>query len=183
MRRRRGRGILPLLIAFLLASPVATQAQQQQPKIKVSAIEILKVQSTEVKLPPDFQMALYENLIAEVRKSGRFQNVYRDGERVAADAPDLVVLHSTVQGFKEGSERLRQVTTVAGTTSIKVRVQFVGRDGRTLLERDLAGKVHFFGANLRATYNFAKNVAKVVRDNFQATTEETIPRALTALER
>ncbi len=55
---------------------------------------------------------------------------------------------------------------VAGATSIKVHAQFVTRNGQTLLERDIEGKVRFFGENLRATYNLSKAVAKVVRENF-----------------
>jgi len=47
-----------------------------------------------------------------------------------------------------------------------VHAQFVTRNGQTLLERDIEGKVRFFGENLRATYNLSKAVAKVVRENF-----------------
>ena len=70
------------------------------------------IQSDEIKLPAEFQVALYENLIHELEKHGKFQRVYRDGDRDASRDPELVVLHSSVRGFKEGSERARQVTTV-----------------------------------------------------------------------
>lgn len=168
MRHRRCPGILLVLsIGLLYAGEMAAQEQQQhQARIRASTIQILKAESEEVKLPPEFQMALYENLIDEVHRTGKFQHVYRDGERAAAEAPDLVLLRSTLRGFKEGSQRAREVTTVAGATSIKVHVQFVTRSGQTLLERDVEGKVHFFGENLRATYNFATAVAKLVRENF-----------------
>jgi hypothetical protein len=160
--------LLPL-IALLSASGLSALAlaqTQPKPPIKASAIEVLNVQSDEVKLPPEFQMALYEYLIEQITKSGKFQHVYRDGDR-AADVPDLVVLHTIVRGFKEGSARARQVTTVAGATTIKVHLQFSNKDGQTVLERDVQGKVRFFGENLRATYDLAKNVAKVAAANFQ----------------
>jgi len=167
MRRTPCPGFLLFLsIALLYSGEAAAQAQPHQARIKASAIQVLKAESEEVKLPPEFQVALYENLINEVRRTGKFQHVYRDGERAAAEEPDLVLLRSTLRGFKEGSQRARQVTTVAGATSIKVHVQFVTRSGQTLLERDVEGKVHFFGENLRATYNFATTVAKLVRENF-----------------
>lgn len=159
-------GGLALLGAFLLAGWAASAEAPKPAKLSASSIQIKRVESDEVKLPPAFQMALYENLIQEIQKTGKFQHVYRDGDRAAADAPDLVTMHSTVRGFKEGSARMRQVTTVAGATSIKVLVQITARDGRVLLARDVEGKVHFFGENMRATFNFAKNVAKVVRGNF-----------------
>lgn len=155
-----------LLILLHLAAPLAAADAEQQVKAEASAIQILNVEAGEVRLPPEFQMALYENLIEEVRKTGRFQHVYRDGEHAATDAAHLVTLRSTVGAFQEGSARKRQVTTVAGATSIKVHVRFTARDGEILAERDLEGKVRFFGENLRATHDFAKKAAKLVRENF-----------------
>jgi hypothetical protein len=64
---------------------------------------------------------------------------------------------------------LRQVTTVAGATSITVHCQFTNADGRPLLARDVNGKVRFFGGNLRATYDFAKKAARVAGENFSPT--------------
>jgi hypothetical protein len=136
--------------------------------MKASAIQVLMIQSDEIKLPADFQLSLYENLIQQLQKQGGFQHVYRDGDHNAASATDLVVLRSTVRGFKKGSEMARNVTTVAGKTSIDVHCQFTDKDGKTVLERDLNGKVRFFGGNLRATLDFAKKAAKLSHDNFAA---------------
>ena len=108
-------------------------------------------------------------LIAQLQKKGGLPHVYREGDRNADGAADLIVLHTTARGFKEGSERLRQVTTVAGATSITVHCTFTDKDGKTLLEQDLKGNVRFFGANLRATYDFAKKTAQLTRDNFSPT--------------
>jgi hypothetical protein len=149
-------------LAELRAQTVPTQT------MKASAIQVLMIHSDEIKLPADFQLSLYENLIQQLQKQGGFQHVYRDGDRNAALATDLVVLHSTVRGFKKGSEMARNVTTVAGKTSIDVHCQFTDKDGKTVLERDLNGKVRFFGGNLRATLDFAKKAAKLSHDNFAA---------------
>jgi hypothetical protein len=94
--------------------------------------------------------------------------VYRDGDKNAATVADLIVLHSTVRGFKKGSEMARQVTTVTGETSIDVHCRFTDKDGKSVLESDLNGKVMFFGGNLRATFDFAKKAAKLTHDNFVA---------------
>lgn len=146
------------------------QSQDQKPtKIKASAIQVEMIQSDEIKLPAEFQIALYENLVHQIEKQGKFQHVYRDGDRNATTVADLVVLHGTVHGFKAGSERARQVTTVAGATSINVHCQFTSPDGKPLLERDINGKVRFFGGNLKATYDFAKKAAHVTHENFSAT--------------
>jgi hypothetical protein len=142
--------------------------EQLSGRIDASAIQVAMIQSDEINLPAEFQTALYENLIHQIEKQGKFQHVYRDGDRTAATAPDLVVLHSTVRGFKAGSERARQVTTVTGATSITVHCQFTSLDRKPLLARDVNGKVRFFGGNLRATYDFAKKAAHVTHENFAA---------------
>jgi hypothetical protein len=134
-------------------------------KIDGSAIEIMMIESGEITLPAEFQISLYENLVQQMRKKGGFQRVYRDGERDSATAPDLVILRSTVRGFKKGSEMARQVTTVSGATAITVHCAFTDKDGRLLLARDIKGNVRFFGGNLRATYDFAKKAAKVAHEN------------------
>jgi hypothetical protein len=135
-------------------------------KFSVSAIQIEPVEIGDVKLPPEFRVAVYENLIQEVSKSGKFQHVYRSGDRAASDVSDLVIVRMKVKGFKHGSQRTREVTTLAGATSLDLGVEVTGRDGKVLVDRDVEGKVRFFGGNLRATYDFSKKVAKILRQTF-----------------
>jgi hypothetical protein len=123
------------------------------------------IESNEIKLPAEFQVSLYEDLIQQLQKKGGF-HIYREGDRNTENTADLVILRTTALGFKQGSEELRQVTTVAGATSIKLHCAFTDKDGKTLLERDITGSVRFFGGNLRATLDFAKKTAQVARDNF-----------------
>ncbi len=168
------RGLLRcgIVSAFLLAALVAgpvLRAQENKPvRIKASAIKVEMIQSDEIKLPAEFQVALYEDLIQQLQKKGGLR-VYREGDRNAADAADLVVLHSTVRGFKEGSERKLEVTTVAGATSITIHCVFKDKEGKALLESDVIGNVRFFGGNLRATYDFAKKTARITHDHFSPT--------------
>jgi hypothetical protein len=166
MRRTGCNGFTLAALGVLLWAGWWLSLAQTPEKFSATAIQIAKIESEEVKLPAEFQMALYENLIDEVRKTGKFQRIFRDGERGAQDLKDLVTLRSTVRGFKEGSARARQVTTVAGATSIKMRLQIAARDGRLLVDRDIEGKVRFFGENLRATHNLAKAVAKIISQTF-----------------
>ena len=146
----------------------ALSQERQSAKIKASAIQVQMIESDEIKLPAEFQVALYENLIRQLEKHGKFQHVFRDGDRNATSVGDLVVLHSAVRGFKAGSERARQVTTVAGATSVSVHCQFTSPDRSTLFERDANGKVRFFGGNLKATYDFAKKAAHIADENFSS---------------
>jgi len=156
-----------LLLFGLLAGATGVHAQTAPapaPVKKVPSIQVLMIQADDVKLPAEFQISLYENLIQQLQKRGGFEHIYRDGDKRATG--DVVVLHSTVRGFKKGSEMARQVTTVAGKTSIDVHCQYTDKDGATVLEHDLNGKVMFFGGNMRATLDFAKKAAKLTRENF-----------------
>ena len=157
------------LLGFFLMIPCFCAFAAPPLISKASAIQVLMIESEEIKLPAEFQVSLYEDLVQQLEKSGGFQHVYRDGDKRAADAADLIILHGSVRGFKKGSEMARQVTTVAGKTSIDVHCQFTDKNGKVLLERDLNGKVMFFGGNLRATFDFAKKAAKLAHDNFVAT--------------
>jgi len=122
--------LFAIVAPFFLAN--TGLAQDKAPfKTNASSIQILLVDSKEVTLPAEFQVSLYENLVAQVQKSGKFQHVYRDGDRNATDAQDLIVLHSTVHGFKMGSEEKRQVTTVAGETSINIHCQITDKASKT----------------------------------------------------
>ncbi len=146
--------------------PPASGEARPQAKLNASAITVMMIQSDEITLPAEFQVALYENLIEQLRKKSGLSHVYREGERDSATAPNLIVLHSTVRGFKKGSEMARQVTTVAGATSIRVHCEFTDPGGHLLLARDIKGNVRFFGGNLRATNDFAKKAAAATRQNF-----------------
>ena len=143
----------------------APASGQTPAQAKATAVQVKMIQSPEIKVPAEFRIALYENLVRQLEKKGKFQHVYRDGDSNASSASDLVVLHSSIRGFKGGSERARQVTTVAGATSIKVHCRFTNAGGQTVLERDVNGKVRFFGGNLRATYDFAKKAADITDEN------------------
>jgi len=167
MKRTFTTGIRLGMIALLFAACPLFARKSEPTKIKARAIQVDMIQSDEVILPDEFQVALYENLIHQLEKQG-FQHVYRDGDREAMNVTDVIVLHSTVRRFKEGSERARQVTTVAGATSITVHCQFSSPDGTSLLEQDVNGKVWFFGGNLKATYDFAKKAARVAHENISS---------------
>ena len=161
---------LSLLIALSLAGPL-TSAQEKQPsKIKASAIQVMMIGADEITLPAEFQVSLYEQLINQLQKKGSvFQHVYRDGDRTAATTADLIALQCTVTSFKKGSETMRQVTTVAGATSITLLCQFRDQAGTSLLDRKIEGKVRFLGGNLKATYDFAKKAATIAEQNFSPT--------------
>lgn len=152
-----------LLAGEAILPPQPVSAQTSGGKISTGALQIEPAKSNNIAMSPEFQVAIYENLVEEVTRAGGFQHVYRSGDRRATDAPDLLTLRTTVVGFKRGSEKKREVTTVAGWTVIRTDVQLVTRNGRTVMDRQVEGKVRLFGGNLKATRDLAKKVARLIR--------------------
>jgi hypothetical protein len=135
-------------------------------KFSASSIQIEPTDPGDVPMPPEFRMAIYENLIAQIEKTEKFRHVYRSGDKNAASAPDLVTLRTTARSFTKGSQRKREVTTVTGSTSLTLNVHITDHAGQPLVDREVQGKVRFMGENLRATYDFSKKVATIIRDTF-----------------
>lgn len=126
------------------------------------SLQVDEVGSSEVSLDPAFRASIYENLLIELAKSGKFEQVFRSGDRRASSSPDLLILQITVRKFDAGSETKRAVTTFAGATKIKVESQLLTRDGQVVKDDFVEGDVRFIGSNLRATHNLARNVAKII---------------------
>ncbi|HTK94856.1 MAG TPA: hypothetical protein VL382_04395 [Terriglobales bacterium] len=171
--------LLTLLAATTLAvaqkpaakstKPTATPTPEsaKAPKIESHDILVMRPTSDEVQLPDDFRMAIYEKVIDDLAKSGRFQHIFRDGQKIPDDVKDTVKLEIIVWGFKEGSARMRQVTTVMGETRINVRVKATDPSGKELMDRNVQGGVKFFGENLHATDTLATNIAALIKRSFE----------------
>src|SRR5712672_2809460 len=129
------------------------------------SVQVDQVDPGNLDLAYSFQIAIYENLLVELNKTKQFQQVFRDGDRRAHELPKLLVLKTTVEQYTPGSETRRAVTTVSGATKLTVRSQLFTREGKVVLERTVAGNVRFFGSNLRATHNLARNVAKTIKQS------------------
>ena len=107
------------------------------------------IRSDAITLPTEFQVSLYENLIDQLQKKAVTKRVYRDGDRSANNADDLITLQCSVVKFKKGNETLREVTTVAGGTSMTPAVPVHGQGWNTVWVRDITGKVRFLAVILR----------------------------------
>jgi hypothetical protein len=126
-------------------------------------LQVMKVEAGDVRIEPEFRVAIYENLLDELIKTKEFEQVLRDGDRTAGGLQHLLILKSTVESYTPGSETRRAVTTVSGATKLRVRTQLCTREGEVVLERASNGDVRFFGGNLRATHNLARNIAKGIK--------------------
>jgi hypothetical protein len=150
--------VLPLQSATVKSSGSETSAARW-------SIQVDQVDPGTPDLSYSFQAAIYENLLDELKKAKQFQDVFREGDHRASEAPKLLVLKTTVEKYSAGSETRRAVTTVSGATKLTVRSQLVTREGKVILERTVNGDVRFFGSNLRATHNLARNIAKALKES------------------
>jgi hypothetical protein len=127
------------------------------------SVQVERIDPGHLDLAHSFQVAIYENLLEELNKAKRFKEVLREGDSKASELPDLLILKTTVVKYTQGSETRRAVTTVSGATKLTVQSQLVTRDGKIVFDRSVQGNVRFFGSNLRATHNLARNIAKEIK--------------------
>jgi hypothetical protein len=129
------------------------------------SVQVERIDPGHMDLAPSLQVAIYENLLQELNKTKQFKQVLREGDNKASELPNLMILKTTVVKYTRGSETQRAVTTVSGATMLTVRSQLITGDGKIVLERTVNGNVRFFGNNLRATHNLARNIAKAINQS------------------
>ena len=162
-----GAAIVAIMVALSAWLPAQTAAVKSSDASSGSAmqwsVQVDRVNPGDIELAYSFQVAIYENLLEELDKTKQFKQVFRDGDRKANEVPNLLVLKTTVEKYTPGNETRRAVTTVSGATKLTVRSQLLTREGKIVLERTVNGDVRFFGSNLRATHNLARNIAKEIK--------------------
>jgi hypothetical protein len=147
---------------FVIASLSTLAALPPRLVAQAWSVQVDKVDPGDVNIEPAFRVAIYENLLIELAKTKQFKLVFRGGDRNAS-GPEVLILKTTVQKYTPGSETRRAITTVSGATKLNVRSQLCTREGKVVLERVVDGNVRFFGGNLRATHNLARNVAETIK--------------------
>ena len=164
-------GIALVAIMFALSGqlPAQTAATKSSGSSEASStlwsVQIDQVDPGNLDLASSFQIAIYENLVEELKKTKRFLQVFREGDLNSSEIPNLLVLKTTVEKYTPGSETRRAVTTVSGATKLSVRSQLLTREGKVVLGRTVNGDVRFLGSNLRATHNLAHNIAKTIKQS------------------
>jgi hypothetical protein len=164
-------GIALVTITFALSGqlPAQTAAAESSGSSEATStpwsVQIDQVDPGNLDLASSFQIAIYENLVEELKKTKQFLQVFREGDLNSREVPNLLVLKTTVEKYTPGSETRRAVTTLSGATKLSVRSQLLTSEGKVVLERTVNGDVRFFGSNLRATHNLAHNIAKTIKQS------------------
>lgn len=155
---------LLIAISLFLASSAPAQTKSTPSKSLGYSIQVEQIDSKVTGLPAEFNAAIYENLLDQLQKSGKFLQIVRSGDKRASGMPNLLILKTTVEKFQQGSETTRAVTTVGGATHVFVHMQTTTADGKPMVEKDVEGSVQFFGSNLRATQNLAAAMTRNLSD-------------------
>src|SRR5437764_1310854 len=143
MNRRNGFAVA-FACLMLISFATAQTAKSSSSKMLPFSIQVERIDSKVDGLPAEFSAAIYENLVDQLNKSGKFLQVVRSGDKRASDMPNLLTLKTTVEKFKQGSETTRAVTTVGGSTHVFVHMQ-AAKNGNAMVEKDVEGSVVFFG--------------------------------------
>ena len=142
---------------------LSAQSTAQAPTTTKWNVLVERISPGETNIDPAFQEAIYENMIEELGKTRRFNQVFRSGDRKAKEVPDVLILKTEVEKYKPGSETRRAVTTFGGATKLKVNSQLCTQDGQVVFQSLVDGNVRFLGGNLRATHNLARHVANELK--------------------
>lgn len=78
---------LYLFTVMVWFAPFLRAQDKPVTKIKTSAIKVEMIQSDEIKLPAEFQVALYENLIQQMEKKSGLTHVCREGTGMEPTLP------------------------------------------------------------------------------------------------
>jgi hypothetical protein len=127
------------------------------------SVQVDRIDPGATTLDVSFSDATYENLLKELAKSKQFKRVFRSGDRNTNDASGVLILKTFVEKYSPGSETRRAVTTIAGATKLKVRIQLLTGDSHVVLEHTVDGNVRFLGDNLGATNKVAHNAVKTLK--------------------
>ena len=128
-----------------------------------SAILVEPVDSGDVNIPAEFRLAIYEDIVKKLEASGIYARVFRSGDHRADGIADLVTLNTEVEKFKAGNQPEREIVTVLGATTVKLGVKLSTRDGAILVDKEVEGKVRFFGENLGVIHDAAKRITEMLR--------------------
>jgi hypothetical protein len=109
-------------------------------------------------IPPQFPIGLYEELVAQLSKSGMFENVWRQGD--GRSDSDVLMLHVDILQVKKGSARLRGLVPFAGPTVIKAHIRLTDASNRVLLDKDMNGAERLRGENIVATRHLSQRIKK-----------------------
>ena len=123
---------------------------------------VAPIDESGLQLPAEYRVLLYEQLIAELRKSYVGGTVLRVGSK--ADGCPAETLHVSVSAFKKGNEKLRSSTgpvgLFVGGTSVSFSVRLLDNAGAVAFEKRLKSSKHGDSDSLGVARDVAQSISK-----------------------
>lgn len=173
MRRFTRITLFYLVAALALTVPVASgDKDAKQHKNKFQTVEVVRFDVQQgVEFPLDYLITLTEELVDQLKQTGKFKEVLREGETPTLAAVAGLRLVGTVTEFQKGSRAKRYLIGFgAGKTKVVAHVRWIDRQtNEVVFEDDVDGKVIMGftgGESIGATRGLAKEVAKVTKKTF-----------------
>lgn len=170
MTKRRVIPLVLLLAVLVPAVPATPREKAAKPyEDKASTIEVVRFSiQPGVEFPPDYLVSLMEELVDQLKKTDKFLEVLREGEKPtvpAAEDSRRLKLMGIVTAFQPGSRAKRNLIGFgAGKTRIAAHVLwFDAGSGELLWQADVEGRVVAGltgGESIGATRDLAKKIAK-----------------------
>jgi hypothetical protein len=143
--------------------PTFCDAASTQPK----TMTVSTIASSDIDLPREYKVALYEQLYRHLAKSSGFKGVYRDGDSSPAASCPEYDLKLTVNTFRKGNAVLRSSVGSLGnliaSTKLKFHVVLTDSEGKPLLDQRLKAKAKGDSESLDLSATVAKSVMKKLK--------------------
>jgi hypothetical protein len=164
-----------LIMPFTRSPTEDTSAHSCNQAAKPTTLLIAAIDENGLKLPAEYRVLLYEQLVEELRKSYSGGTVLRMGDQAAACPAKT--LHVSVCAFKKGNERLRSSTgpvgLFVGGTSVAFSIRLTDNAGTVVFEKSLKSSKHgdsdSLGVARGVGQSISKRLVKAKTSGFEAT--------------
>ena len=157
---------------FMLAiSANAANKSDKQSEKKFQYVQVNRFDvQPGVDLPPDYQIAITEDLVAQLGRIKDIKQIMREGEVLPQGEPVLLIT-GTVTKYKKGNQATRYLVGFgAGSTVVDAHIKCYDAASKELLfERDVDGKVVMGlmgGKSEGANNGLAKEISKDIKQKF-----------------
>ena len=150
------------LVAFAVPPHQEASAPSCNEAAPSKTLLVAAIDEKDLQLPAEYRVLLYEQLVAELRKSYTGGTVIRVGDQAAGCSAET--LHVSVSAFKKGNEKLRSSTGpvgfFVGGTSVAFSARLVDRAGAVVFEKNLKSSKHGDSDSLGVARDVAQSVSK-----------------------
>ena len=135
---------------------------------RLSSLKVAPIDSSELSVPEEYKVLLYEQLIRRLQERSGYETIYREGDNSTAAACPELVIRVKLTAFNKGDAVLRATTgpvgVFVGVTSLQVHLELSDAVGKKkLIDEDLKASERGDSDSLDVADEVAKSVAKKLK--------------------